>query len=73
MMDEASIVDQLRDRFRQLAALQCLAEVARQPLQSVPVARFEQGFGVHRGFAEDPVVPVETLEHGLRDIKADLR
>jgi hypothetical protein len=30
MMDEASIVDQLRDRFRQLAALQCLEEVARE-------------------------------------------
>ncbi len=46
---------------------------AREPLQRVPVAGFEQGLRANRGFAENPVMPVETFEHRLRDIEADLR
>jgi hypothetical protein len=45
----------------------------REPLQTVPVAGFEQRLRGNRGVAEDAVVPVETVEHRLRDVETDLR
>ncbi|MGF6664140.1 hypothetical protein QF000_005808 [Paraburkholderia atlantica] len=47
--------------------------VARELLQAVPVADFEQRLRMDRRIAKDPVVTVEPFEHRLRDVETDLR
>jgi hypothetical protein len=46
---------------------------AREALQAMPVAGLEQLFGTDGRVAENPVVPVEAFEHGLREVETDLR
>lgn len=46
--------------------------LACQRLQAMPVGRFEERFGMDRGVAEDPVVPIESFEHRLGNVEADL-
>jgi hypothetical protein len=47
--------------------------LARETLQAMPVAGFEQLFCTDGCVAEDPVVPIEAFEHGLREVETDLR
>ncbi len=41
-------------------------------LRGLPVARLEIALGVLAGLAEQPVMLVEAVQHGARDIERDL-
>jgi hypothetical protein len=60
------------DAFRHTLVIRGNA-IAGELLQTVPVCGFKERLGVNRGVAKDPVMPVESFEHRLGDVKADLR